>query len=132
MWVFRITRIEFQNKFVSSKRTECRKTLSLSFITKCLRYFRAGYTRNYDQQDNNTTSSDAKEMGEDSFALPSSSKWEVADRQEKMGKNNLLISIFVCLMTPFRNYEFISTPIPEKDIAMLIYIFVICYLDNTK
>ena len=89
MCVFRITRIEFQNKFVSSKRTECRKTLSLSFITKCLRYFCAGYTRNYDQQDNNTTSSDAKEMGEDSFALPSSSKWEVADRQEKMGKNDL-------------------------------------------
>ena len=85
----RITRIEFQNKFVSSKRTECRKMLSLSFITKFLRYFCAGYTRNYDQQDNNTTSSDATDMGEDSFALPSSSKWEVADRQEKMGKNNL-------------------------------------------
>jgi hypothetical protein len=64
----------------------CLKTLSLSFITKYLRYFCAGYTRNYDQQDNNTTSSDAKEMGEDSFALPSSSKWEVADRQEKMAK----------------------------------------------
>ena len=63
--------------------------LSLSFITKYLRYFCAGYTRNYDQQDNNTTPSDAKEMGEDSFALPSSSKWEVADRQEKMGKNDL-------------------------------------------
>ena len=30
------------------------------------------------------------------------------------------------------DYEFISTPIPEKDIATLIHIFIICSLDNTK
>ena len=29
-------------------------------------------------------------MGEDPFALPSSSKWEVADRQEKMGKDDFV------------------------------------------
>jgi hypothetical protein len=29
-------------------------------------------------------------MGEEPFALPSSSKWEVADRQEKMGKDDFI------------------------------------------
>ena len=45
---------------------------------------------NFDQQDDNSQSSDAKDLGEDSFAIPSSSKWEVADRQEKMGKDDFI------------------------------------------
>ena len=31
-------------------------------------------------------------MGDVPFALPSSSKWEVADRQDKMGKNNMSLN----------------------------------------
>ena len=58
------------------------KSLSASFC--------AGFTMNFDQQDDNSQSSDAKDLGEDSFAIPSSSKWEVADRQEKMGKDNFM------------------------------------------
>ena len=52
--------------------------------------FCAGFTMNFDQQDDNSQSSDAKDLGEDSFAIPSSSKWEVADRQEKMGKDDFI------------------------------------------
>ena len=46
------------------------------------------YNKLWPIQDNIPQSSDAKEMGEEPFALPSSSKWEVADRQEKMGKDD--------------------------------------------
>ena len=48
------------------------------------------FTIKFDQQDNIPQSSDAKEMGDEPFALPSSSKWEVADRQEKMGKDDFI------------------------------------------
>ena len=58
-----------------------------------LRSFGAGFTVNFDQQDDNSQSSDAKDLGEEPFALPSSSKWEVADRQEKMGKDNFIVNI---------------------------------------
>ena len=59
-------------------------------VSKKMRVFGAGYTTNFDQQDYIPQSSDAKEMGEVPFALPSSSKWEVADRQEKMGKEDFI------------------------------------------
>ena len=55
-----------------------------------MRYFWRRFTIKFDQQDNIPQSSDAKEMGEEPFALPSSSKWEVADRQEKMGKDDFI------------------------------------------
>jgi len=43
-------------------------------------------TNKTQNEDDLPQSSDAREMGEAPFALPSSSKWEVADRQEKMAK----------------------------------------------
>ena len=58
-----------------------------------MRFFGAGFTINFDQQDDISQSSDAKDLGEEPFALPSSSKWEVADRQEKMGKDNFIANI---------------------------------------
>ena len=45
----------------------------------------------FDQQDNFQSSEDTSKMGDVPFALPSSSKWEVADRQDKMGKNNIAL-----------------------------------------
>ena len=60
-----------------------------------MRFFGAGFTINFDQQDDISQSSDAKDLGEEPFALPSSSKWEVADRQEKMGKDNFIVNIIM-------------------------------------
>ena len=68
---------------------------SLELFQKFLRFFGAGFTINFDQQDDISQSSDAKDLGEEPFALPSSSKWEVADRQEKMGKDNFIVNIIM-------------------------------------
>ena len=65
----------------------------MKLFQKFLRFFCAGFTINFDQQDDISQSSDAKDLGEEPFALPSSSKWEVADRQEKMGKDNFIVNI---------------------------------------
>ena len=84
-----------------------------------MRFFGAGFTINFDQQDDISQSSDAKDLGEEPFALPSSSKWEVADRQEKMGKDYFIANII--MITEF----YVEKKYLSLNIEMHYYIKII-------